>query len=173
MKPAQLSVVIPAYNEEKVIATSLARVAAYLESAEEPELIVVDDGSRDRTPQIVRELEGRYPFLRLIINDRNGGKGLAVRRGVLASRGRWVVYTDADLVYPIDGVEPFVEALESVGGLITPMGLRAVFGDGASDLARLPESSASSVRADPQRLFAAVVEVLRRLAPTSPVLLLR
>src|SRR5439155_24614798 len=113
MKPAQLSVVIPAYNEEKVIATSLARVAAYLESAEEPELIVVDDGSRDRTPQIARELQGRYPFLRLLVNDRNGGKGLAVRRGVLASRGRWVVYTDADLVYPIDGVEHFVDALEA------------------------------------------------------------
>jgi dolichyl-phosphate beta-glucosyltransferase len=113
MKPVQLSVVIPAYNEEEVIGASLAKVAAYLVEALEPELIVVDDGSRDRTRQIVREMAERYPFIHLLANDRNAGKGHAIQQGVLASHGRWVVYTDSDLVYPIDAVEPFVAALET------------------------------------------------------------
>jgi dolichyl-phosphate beta-glucosyltransferase len=113
VKPAQLSVIIPAFNEQKVIGQSLAKVAAYLETAEDPELIVVDDGSRDGTREIVEGLCARYPFVRLIANDVNGGKGRAIQQGVLASRGRWVLYTDSDLVYPIEGVEPFVEALEA------------------------------------------------------------
>jgi dolichyl-phosphate beta-glucosyltransferase len=113
MKPAQLSVVIPAYNEEQVIGTSLATVAEYLADADDPQLIVVDDGSRDRTRELVREQAAVYPFIELIANDRNFGKGHAIRQGVLASRGRWVIYTDSDLVYPIAGVEPFVAALEA------------------------------------------------------------
>jgi dolichyl-phosphate beta-glucosyltransferase len=112
VKPARLSVVIPAYNEEKIIGESLSRVAAYLDTAEDPELIVVDDGSRDRTRQVVAELANRYPFIKLIPNDHNRGKGHAIQQGVLSSRGDWVVYTDADLVYPIEGAEAFVKALE-------------------------------------------------------------
>lgn len=110
-----LSVVIAAYNEEKVIADSVERVVTYLEStsAEGPsELIVVDDGSRDSTPEILRGLQSRYPCLRLVGNGRNYGKGFAIKQGVLASRGDYVLYTDADLVYPIEGARPFVQALE-------------------------------------------------------------
>jgi dolichyl-phosphate beta-glucosyltransferase len=113
MKLAQVSVVIPAYNEEKVIGQTIARVARYLEQTEDPELIVVDDGSRDATRAIVQGHADRFPFLRLVALDRNGGKGKAVQQGVLASRGRWVAYTDADLVYPVEGVEPFIAALEA------------------------------------------------------------
>jgi dolichyl-phosphate beta-glucosyltransferase len=110
--PERLSVVIPAFNEEKVIGESLARVAAYLQEGDSPELIVVDDGSRDQTRQIVAGLAARYPFLRLISNDQNRGKGSAIRQGILSSRGDWVLYTDADLVYPIEGAEAFVAALK-------------------------------------------------------------
>ena len=113
MKLAQVSVVIPAYNEEKVIGGTIARVACYLEQTDDPELIVVDDGSRDATRAIVEGCAARFPFVRLVALDRNGGKGRAVQQGVLASRGRWVAYTDADLVYPVEGIEPFVAALET------------------------------------------------------------
>jgi dolichyl-phosphate beta-glucosyltransferase len=113
MRLSGVSFVIPAYNEEKVIGETIARVAAYLEQTEDPELIVVDDGSRDATREIVQRSTVRFPFVRLVALDRNGGKGGAVQQGVLASRGRWVAYTDADLVYPVDGVEPFVAALEA------------------------------------------------------------
>lgn len=108
----RLSVVIPAYNEARVIGDTVARVAAYLESFGDAELIVVDDGSRDRTREIVREQSARLANVRLVENDRNRGKGFSIKHGILESRGDIVIYTDADLVYPIEGVEPFVRAIE-------------------------------------------------------------
>lgn len=108
----RLSVVIPAYNEEKVIGSTIARAASYLEATGENELIVVDDGSRDGTVQVVKEAMMDHPCVRLVEAGKNGGKGRAVKLGVLASRGEYVLYTDADLVYPIEGAEPFAAALE-------------------------------------------------------------
>lgn len=107
-----LSVVIAAYNEEKVIADTVTRVGTYLEAMPDPELIIVDDGSRDRTCEIVSSLTGRFPFLRLVKNDRNRGKGYSIKHGIMESHGEYVLFTDADLVFPIEGVEPFVKALE-------------------------------------------------------------
>jgi dolichyl-phosphate beta-glucosyltransferase len=108
----RLSVVIPAYNEQRVIGDTIARVGSYLEGTPDPELIVVDDGSRDRTCEIVRDMAQRFPFLRLVQNDRNRGKGYSIRHGILESRGEYVLFTDADLVYPIEGVVPFMKALD-------------------------------------------------------------
>ena len=108
----RLSVVIPAYNEERVIGDTIARVGAYLEQTPDPELIVVDDGSCDGTREIVRAQVGRYPFTRLVQNDRNRGKGYSIKHGILESHGEYVLFTDADLVYPIEGVEPFITALD-------------------------------------------------------------
>lgn len=108
----RLSVVIPAYNEERVIGDSIARAAKYLGTLGDSELIVVDDGSRDRTRDIVRELSQQFPFTRLVQNDRNRGKGYSIKHGILESTGDYVVYTDADLVYPIEGVVPFMQAIE-------------------------------------------------------------
>ena len=107
-----LSVVIPAYNEEKVIGSTITRVAAYLQATGENELIVVDDGSRDSTVQVVKDMMRDYPCVRLVEAEMNGGKGKAVKTGVLSSRGEYVLYTDADLVYPIEGAEPFLAALQ-------------------------------------------------------------
>ena len=107
-----LSVVIAAYNEEKVIGDTVVRVGTYLDQMRDPELIVVDDGSRDRTCEIVSSLTERFPFLRLVRNDRNRGKGYSIKHGIMESRGEYVLFTDADLVFPIEGVAPFVKALE-------------------------------------------------------------
>jgi len=109
----ELSVVIPAYNEEAIIAETLARVVAYLETIGPHEVIVVDDGSRDTTPAIIQAFAERHECVRLISNPGNRGKGYAVRNGVLHTRGRYVLYTDADLVYPIEGVAPFLAALRA------------------------------------------------------------
>lgn len=100
----RLTVVIPAFNEEKRLDSTLARIREYLvERGESFEILVVDDGSTDGTAAVVQRFAG--PDCRLLRLERNSGKGTAVRTGVLASRGRWVLITDADLSAPIEELE--------------------------------------------------------------------
>ncbi|HEY4239611.1 MAG TPA: dolichyl-phosphate beta-glucosyltransferase [Kofleriaceae bacterium] len=92
-----LSIVIPAYNEELRIPPVLDRLAAFL--ATQPlrfEIVVVDDGSRDGTCRVVEEAMTRIPGLRLVRQTPNRGKGAAVRLGMLAARGQIRVMSDAD-----------------------------------------------------------------------------
>lgn len=105
--PCRLSVVIPAYNEEKRLGQTLRRIGDYL--AAQPydwEVIVVDDGSTDRSVEVARgaDLGGR---LRIEQHGRNRGKGAAVRTGMAASRGQFVLFSDADLSTPIEMIEKF------------------------------------------------------------------
>ena len=109
----ELSVVIPAYNEAAIIGETIARVAAYLETEGRHELVVVDDGSGDETAAIVQAFAERHPCVRLVSNPGNRGKGYAIRNGVLHARGEYVLYTDADLVYPIEGLAQFLAALRA------------------------------------------------------------
>jgi glycosyltransferase involved in cell wall biosynthesis len=101
----QLSIIIPAYNEEKRLPRALGQIRDYLASAQPPvgpvELIVVDDGSTDRTTSVVDEWKSQIPCLRLIQNGANRGKGYSVRQGMLEARGRIALFTDADLSSPI------------------------------------------------------------------------
>ena len=107
-----LSVVVPAYNERGCIAASLAAMSAYLDSlALDYEIIVVCDGSQDGTEQIVAELACQHCRLRLISYPCNRGKGFAVRTGITAARGRFVMFFDADLTVPITIVPQFLAAL--------------------------------------------------------------
>ena len=97
-----LSVVVPAYNEERRLPDTLAQILAYLER--QPyrfELIVADDGSADRTAALVEELAARRPEVRLLRLDHRG-KGFAVRAGALAARGEYILLCDADLATPIE-----------------------------------------------------------------------
>lgn len=99
-----LSVIIPAYNEEARIVPTIGAVAGHLCRHDFPwELIVVDDGSRDATIPLVRGLG--LTNLRLLTTGRNAGKGRAVRRGMLAAHGRYVLFTDADNSTPIEEVD--------------------------------------------------------------------
>ncbi len=98
-----LSVVVPAYNEENRLGDTLPVMIAYLrEHYPSFELIIVDDGSTDRTPAIVREFSQQCPEVRLISYQPNKGKGHAVRTGILQSRGEWVLFSDADLATPME-----------------------------------------------------------------------
>jgi dolichyl-phosphate beta-glucosyltransferase len=101
MRPATISIVIPAFNESRRIADSLRRVREFIEhSPLSFEILVVDDGSTDGTAAIVSSFE--CEGVRLIRHDENRGKGFSVRAGVLEASGTYVLFTDADLSTPID-----------------------------------------------------------------------
>jgi dolichyl-phosphate beta-glucosyltransferase len=97
-----ISIIIAAYNEENRIAPSLSRISKYCFTSQlDSEIIVVDDGSGDRTVEVVNELRD-IPNLRVISYRPNMGKGYALRKGVLLSKGDIILLTDADLSTPIE-----------------------------------------------------------------------
>jgi glycosyltransferase involved in cell wall biosynthesis len=104
-----LSVVIPAYNEERFIATLIERITAVdlAPLGYAMELIVVDDKSKDRTAEIVAAIPG----VRLIRQPQNGGKGRAVRAGIAAATGDLLIIQDADLEYDPQDYIPMLRAL--------------------------------------------------------------
>ena len=105
MKQPYLSVVIPCYNEERNIRRTLLRVEEFLREQSWPfEIVVVDDGSSDKTLALAEEVaEGKKEF-RLIKNPHRG-KGFTVRTGVLAAAGEYILFSDADLATPIEEVK--------------------------------------------------------------------
>jgi len=97
------SIIIPAYNEAKRLGSTLDRVLGFIKAQQwDAEVIVVNDGSRDATPELVREYLQRHPVLRLIENPGNHGKGYSVRNGMLNARGEVLLFSDADLSSPIE-----------------------------------------------------------------------
>lgn len=126
MEQPFLSVVIPAYNEALRLGASLEKIRQYLASKDfVSELIVVDDGSVDRTPELLREVAPSLPALRVLRNEPNRGKGYSVRRGVLESRGEFVLFTDADLSAPIEETDKLFRAVET-SGAAAAVGSRAL-----------------------------------------------
>ncbi len=107
------SIVIPAYNESARLAASLERVLSYVHSQRwNVEVIVVNDGSRDNTADIIRSFAAKDPTLRLVENPGNRGKGYSVRNGVLNAQGDIVLFTDADLSSPIEEAPKLLSALD-------------------------------------------------------------
>lgn len=97
MADIYLSVIIPAYNEAERIGKTLKTVYAYLEKQPYSyEILVVNDGSKDGTASVVRDLILNIPNLKLIDRKENRGKGYSVRQGILAARGKVRLFTDAD-----------------------------------------------------------------------------
>ncbi|NNE73881.1 MAG: glycosyltransferase [Acidimicrobiales bacterium] len=127
----QLSVVIPAFNEERRIVPTIGAIAAYLsEENHQFEIIVSDDGSTDDTVARVRSLELRN--VRVVGPGYNRGKGAAVRTGVEEARGDYVLITDADLSTPIQEIAPMLAHAEN--GVPVVIGSRAA--DGATEMHR-------------------------------------
>jgi len=127
-----LSVIIPAYNEEKRLSKTLEEIDKYLSkqrvaeasphlppcsasphSVYDYEILVVNDGSKDKTAQVIRDRVSVIQNLRLIDNKKNNGKGYVVRQGMLEAKGEYRIFTDADNSTSIDQVEkmwPYFEA---------------------------------------------------------------
>ena len=109
-----LSIVVPAYNEEERIGRTLAGTFDYLDAQNySSEVIVVDDGSKDRTIAKVREFEARASGrLRLVQNPGNRGKGYSVRNGMLQAKGEIILFYDADLATPTSEIVKVIEPIE-------------------------------------------------------------
>ncbi len=110
-----LSLIIPVYNAADQLPATLRAVDAFMASQpHSAEVLFVDDHSSELETQLILEDYAReHPFVRLLRNAINRGKGYSVTRGMLAARGRYRVFTDVDLAYPLDEVNKIVAALES------------------------------------------------------------
>lgn len=110
----QYSIIIPAYNEGARLGKTLDRVLTYVAAQNwAAEVIVVNDGSRDRTPDLVREYARTNPCLRLVENPGNRGKGYSVRNGMLNANGDLLLFSDADLSSPIEESPKLFAALQA------------------------------------------------------------
>jgi dolichyl-phosphate beta-glucosyltransferase len=109
-----LSIIVPAYNEEPRLPETLQRIAEYLPTLGlRTEVLVVDDGSTDRTATVAESFHGKLTGLRVLSNGTNRGKGYSVRHGMLESQGDLVLFTDADLSAPIEESEKLLAALNN------------------------------------------------------------
>ncbi len=127
MTSPELSIIIPAYNEEALIVSTLEGLQTYLSTRPESyEILVVDDGSQDKTIEVVKHWQGCNEVeLRLLTNEQNKGKGFSIRRGVLESRGQFIIFTDADLPYELQAIDGFLKVLRNgcdlaVGSRVLP-----------------------------------------------------
>lgn len=108
-----ISIVIPAYNEEKRIGKTLQRIYDfYAGKGREYEVILVDDGSGDGTVRVAHESRlWRESALKVVENKKNRGKGFSAREGMKAASGEYILFTDADLSAPIEEIEKLESAI--------------------------------------------------------------
>ena len=103
-----LSIIIPAYNEASRLPQTLEQVFSFLAGEDySAEVIVVENGSSDKTLSLAQELTKKYPDLRVLHNEK-AGKGLAVQTGIFAAKGEYRIFCDADLSMPIEEVRRFI-----------------------------------------------------------------
>ena len=108
----ELSIIIPAYNEENRIKNTLIIINDFLKEKKiNAEIIVVDDGSIDKTKKIIKKLQQKIPDLKLINLEKNRGKGFAVKKGIEKSKGKFILFTDADNSTPIEELEKLMQKM--------------------------------------------------------------
>lgn len=179
MTTPELSIIVPAYNEEALIVNTLEGLQSYMKTrSERYEIVVVDDGSQDRTVACVSAWQkDAHVDLQLLVNETNKGKGFSIRRGVLASRGQYVCFIDADLPYELSAIDEFLKALKTgydlaVGSRVLPgsevRGVPAIRYIAGQIFSWLERSVLSTAIADTQCGFkaftaSAAKEIFRRL----------
>ena len=121
----KVSVIVPAYNEERRITPTLNDIISFLEKRKEQyEIIVVDDGSKDQTSSIVNAIRQNNPRVSLLKFNNNHGKGFAVRAGMLKAQGQYLIFTDADGATPFQEINRLEQALHN--GADIAIGSRAI-----------------------------------------------
>lgn len=121
-----LSIVVPAFNEERRLPQTLDKILAYLaKHKRSSEVVVVDDGSRDATAEVAEGFAKLHKQVRVLRNPGNRGKGYSIRHGVREAAGEWILFTDADLSAPIEELEKLFRAIEEHGAQVA-IGSRAL-----------------------------------------------
>lgn len=120
----KITLLIPMYNEEKIVKDTLAEVTAYMKEtfSEDYEILFVNDGSVDSCAALVSECND--PSVRLVSYEQNRGKGHAIRTGVEAACGDVIFFTDCDLAYGCDVIREFYDVLAAEGGPDVAVGSR-------------------------------------------------
>ncbi|MDD3022823.1 MAG: glycosyltransferase, partial [Syntrophomonadaceae bacterium] len=124
-----LSIIIPAYNEAARLPRRLQQLAGAMAGQSPLEILVVDDGSVDHTRQIAADIALNYPCIRVISHEKNQGKGAAVRTGVMAARGEYIIFVDADESFSSEHIEKIYKQLQQgsrmvIGKRSCPQGVR-------------------------------------------------
>ncbi|HMO01529.1 MAG TPA: glycosyltransferase family 2 protein [Oligoflexia bacterium] len=124
-KAIEISVIVPAYNEETRLKPTILEIDQYLSSKQvNYEIIIVDDGSTDGTAVLIKELAKNNPNIKPISSQKNYGKGHAVRSGMLAAAGEYVIFADADGATPFAEIERLLAAMRR--GVALAIGSRAL-----------------------------------------------
>ncbi|MBQ4511578.1 MAG: glycosyltransferase family 2 protein [Anaerolineaceae bacterium] len=112
-KSILFSLILPAYNEEKRLPECMEKVESFVASYPDPiEVILVENGSKDRTYELGQEYAAKYPWL-TVLKEQTPGKGNAVRRGMLEAHGRYRMFADVDFSMPISEVRNFIPPILS------------------------------------------------------------
>lgn len=106
----ELSIVIPAYNEENRIGPTIDAIFSYMESRKlQFQFIFVDDGSTDKTVEVIKDRMAGFSDFKILSHKKNRGKGAAIKTGMLAADRDWVLFTDSDLSTPIEELDKFLK----------------------------------------------------------------
>ncbi|SRR5579885_3011312 len=123
--PYDVSVIIPAYNDERRLPPTLEKVIAFLQTqAYSSEIIVVTDGSTDRTAQVAEAFSSKFPDLKVVSFPFNKGKGFGVKEGMKAATGKYRLFMDADSATPIEFLAPFLDEMKKGNDIV--IGSRAM-----------------------------------------------
>ena len=146
MEQVHTTLVIPMYNEEDILKKTLPAVCTYMKEAfpDGYEILFVDDGSTDRSVEIVEQYGDRAT--RVLRSDRNYGKGHAVREGILAARGQYIVFTDCDLAYGTAVIARMVSFLAAYPRFGAVVGSRAVHPHGYEGYSFLRRAASCAYR---------------------------
>jgi dolichyl-phosphate beta-glucosyltransferase len=107
-----LSIIVPVYNEADKIEKTISSIVNYVDKKYSYEIVIVDDGSRDETGSKIKKITGQGLPIRFLKNDVNVGKGAALKKGMTAAEGKYVVFTDADLSTPFEEIEKLLPYLK-------------------------------------------------------------